>query len=541
MVLGQTLLNLWYWTLDQAIVQRVLAARSVEQARGGCLLAGYLKATPFFVMVVPGIMARRLYSSELHPDGRLQSNLALPVLMKRLLPHGVLGLMLAATLAACMSSLDSVFTAAGSLFCLDIYRPYFRPGATEREFVLIGRLLCVLLGIVTLLWIPVMSTLSDQIFVYLQSVSSYFAPPAVAVYYAGVLWRRANSQGAAAAFIVGYVLCLGRLVGEVVYKSLGGSTNPAASPGAIAARLLFGSQFLNACFAIFCCSMLALVVGSLRSPPPTQEQLRGLTIYRSQEHSDTSHTCECCKCWRSLFCCRRPLSSCKRKIGDDTEAGGAAEVATAAGTVAATVARFEVLERSGHSTASWASNLSLGGEASGAACWPTSRTAAIAMCGSPSSPEGSTSSSLRTSPRSSNSLCRQLSLNPDMGSSLWQRVREELGESGGVPVIAKLFDSLDVPSPKIDAPSPAVRPREELPPSWAIELDWRLRLLGLAAVQESIDSLVCPHGLQSEPSDGAGRAEGELFEEDSKRLHKINVFFTIGLVLLMGTLIAYWA
>ena len=588
-ILGQTLLNLWYWTLDQAIVQRVLAARSVEQARGGCLLAGYLKASPFFIMVVPGIIARRLFSAELHPNGFLQSNLALPVLMKRLLPHGVLGLMLAATLAACMSSLDSVFTAAGSLFCLDIYRPYFRPGATEREFVLIGRLLCVILGVVTLLWIPVMSLFSDQIFVYLQSVSSYFAPPAVAVYYAGVLWKRANSQGAAAAFIVGYVLCLGRLVGEVVYKSNGGANNPADSPGAIAARLLFGSQFLNACFAIFCCSMLALVIGSLNSPSPTAEQLRGLTVYRSDEQKSEAG----CECWRSCFGCSC-CCPCRQRGADDTEGGGTRGGATSpakghdgdgeAHGVAATAARFELLERSGHSAVSSASSSSLGfgGGYDDRGRSPTGphnrKRRAFRAAGARGSPSslGSSLSSVQQSPRSTYSyLCQQLSLNPNMDSSLWQRVRDELKGSadpattpnpftarGGAPSPGgtssgsfygpspetaarspRMFHTPKraAPSPLSRPQSPASRRREDPPPDWAIEMDRRLRLLGLAAVQESIDSLVTPHQTENALSDADGWANGGVIEEGSRWVHRMNVLFTIGLVALMGTLIGYWA
>ena len=85
---------------------------------------------PVFLMVLPGVVARSLFSDELAAAG---TNEALPILMKRLLPPGVLGLNLAATVAACMSSLDSVFTAAASLFCLDLYRGWLRPAASPHE------------------------------------------------------------------------------------------------------------------------------------------------------------------------------------------------------------------------------------------------------------------------------------------------------------------------------------------------------------------------------------------------------------------------
>ena len=79
---------------------------------------------------MPGLVARKLFPDELAAHG---SNEALPLLMKNLLPPGLLGLMLAATVAACMSSLDSVFTAAASLFCLDLYRGHLRPAASGKE------------------------------------------------------------------------------------------------------------------------------------------------------------------------------------------------------------------------------------------------------------------------------------------------------------------------------------------------------------------------------------------------------------------------
>ncbi len=157
--LGQNIGGLWYWCVDQAIVQRVLAARNLEHARGATVLAGFLKVTPVFLMVLPGIIARRLYSSEVRAD----TNAALPILMKHLLPPGMLGLMLAAVVASCMSSLDSVFTASASLFCLDVYRPYIRPRSSDAELVRVGRYLCAALSVVTLLWLPVISIISDQV------------------------------------------------------------------------------------------------------------------------------------------------------------------------------------------------------------------------------------------------------------------------------------------------------------------------------------------------------------------------------------------
>jgi len=134
MLLGQHVAGVWYWCLDQAIVQRVLSTRTVHHAKASCLLAGFLKITPMFLMAYPGIIARKLFDAELYPaNGIATPNQAFPLLLQHTLPPGLLGLNLAAAVAACMSSLDSVFTAAASLFCLDLYRGWLRPAASPHE------------------------------------------------------------------------------------------------------------------------------------------------------------------------------------------------------------------------------------------------------------------------------------------------------------------------------------------------------------------------------------------------------------------------
>ena len=116
----------------------------------------------------------------------------------RLLPSGVVGLLVAATLAAAMSSIDSVATAGASLFCLDIYRPFIKPDATEQQLVKVGRIVIGVMAILTVIWLPIITVLSDQVFVYIQSVQAYLSPPIFVAYFAGILWPRANEKGAMA-------------------------------------------------------------------------------------------------------------------------------------------------------------------------------------------------------------------------------------------------------------------------------------------------------------------------------------------------------
>jgi SSS family solute:Na+ symporter len=164
-VFGAPILGIWYWCTDQHIVQRVLAARNIQEARRGTIFAGYLKILPVFIFVLPGIVAAALYA-----DVRGgQADSAYPILVTRLLPIGFKGLVLAGMLAALMSSLASAFNSCSTLLTWDVYRKW-RPNATEARLVFVGRVTTVILVFAGLVWIPFMKYVSPQIYIYLQSV-----------------------------------------------------------------------------------------------------------------------------------------------------------------------------------------------------------------------------------------------------------------------------------------------------------------------------------------------------------------------------------
>src|SRR5437867_6169834 len=209
---GAPILGLWYWCTDQVIVQRALAAKDEGHAKGGTVLAGFLKILPVFMLVIPGLVARALYPAEMAAD----SNSAFPLLVVRLMPSGLVGLMVAAMLAALMSSLSAVFNSSSTIFTMDFYR-HVRPKAGERELVNVGRAATVIMVALGLLWIPFMRYISSQLWIYLQSVQAYIAPPIAAVFLLGVTWKRANGSGALAALLAGFVLGSARFVLELAY------------------------------------------------------------------------------------------------------------------------------------------------------------------------------------------------------------------------------------------------------------------------------------------------------------------------------------
>jgi len=264
-VFGAPILGIWYWCTDQHIVQRVLAAQNITQARTGTIFAGYLKILPVFIFVLPGVVAAALFADiHANPDS------AYPTLVTRLLPNGIKGLVLAGMLAALMSSLASAFNACSTLLTWDVYRK-MRPAASEQQLVRFGRISAAAMVFLGLLWIPFMKYISSQIYIYLQSVQAYIAPPIAACFLLGLFYRRLNGAGAMASLVTGLVLGVLRLVLELTSKASGG-----LEPGTLW-HWIATINFLHFAVLLFVICTVVLFVVSLMTPPPSPEKIEGLT------------------------------------------------------------------------------------------------------------------------------------------------------------------------------------------------------------------------------------------------------------------------
>ena len=262
---GAPILGVWYWCTDQFIVQRVLSARNVDEARRGAIFGGFLKVLPLFIFVVPGVIAYVLAQRGEIVLGA--SDQALPVLIGTLLPAGLKGLVVAGLLAALMSSLAAVFNSCSTLITWDVYKK-LRPDAHEKRLVLVGQLATLVMVGFGLLWIPMMKLISGQLYQYLQSVQAYISPPIAAVFLLGVFWKRVNSSGAIAALLVGFVLGMARLVLELNRDALGDGW----------LGWYAGINFLHFALFLFVVCSAVLVAVSLATPAPPEEQVAGLTL-----------------------------------------------------------------------------------------------------------------------------------------------------------------------------------------------------------------------------------------------------------------------
>lgn len=210
-IFGAPIIAFWYWCADQYIVQRVLSARSIDDARRGSLLAAFLKITPIFILVLPGLIAYALFPG-------LQGDEAYPVLIaSNILPVGVKGFVLAALLAAIMSSLASVFNSSASLITNDFYKPR-HPNASEEKLVLVGRLTTMIIVVTAILGVPLVKLISSQLYLYMQSIQANISPPITAVFIFGLFMKKVNAKGALWTLIIGESIGISKLTADFLVR-----------------------------------------------------------------------------------------------------------------------------------------------------------------------------------------------------------------------------------------------------------------------------------------------------------------------------------
>lgn len=262
---GVVILGIWYWCTDQVIVQRTLGAKNLTHSRGATHFAALLKLLPLFILVMPGLIARVLWPVEVsaNPD------MAFPLIVTQLMPAGLAGLMIAALLAALMGSMSSVFNSCSTLITMDIYRRV-NPGASERRLVTVGRLATVGVVVLSILWIPMIRLLSNQVYQYLQSVQAYIGAPITAVFLTGILWKRANGNAAIITLVVGAVLGASRFIVDIISKAWTIDFGPFS--------VLAKCAFLNYSIGLFIFCVALMIVISLNTPAPKRENIENLTF-----------------------------------------------------------------------------------------------------------------------------------------------------------------------------------------------------------------------------------------------------------------------
>jgi SSS family solute:Na+ symporter len=246
-LIGVPILGFYFWCTNQFIVQRVLGARSVADARRGALFAGLLKLPVLFLMVLPGVMA------SVFLPGLEQGDQVFPALIGTLLPAGLAGLVLAALIAALMSSIDSTLNSAATLVTLDFVKPLW-PKLTSRQTLWIGRAAIVAFMVLSALVAPAIGNF-EGLFHYLQTALAFLVPPVVVIFLFGLFWPRAGARAALATLLGGHAVSMACFV-----ATLSGWLDLHFT---LIAALIFAVS-----------SVIFLLTGRLTAPPSAQQVAR---------------------------------------------------------------------------------------------------------------------------------------------------------------------------------------------------------------------------------------------------------------------------
>lgn len=195
-LLGYPVLGIYYWCADQTIVQKVLGAKTLEDAQNGPLFAGFLKILPVFIMVFPGILAYVLFSDIIQDP-----NDTLPVLIAKVLPTGLTGLMAAALLAALMSTVAAALNSIGTMVSIDVVKR-MKPEMTDSALLRIGRVSSIIVMVMAISWSPVIGRF-ESIFDAIAVLLSMLSPPVASVFVMGLLWSKGNDKVALSTMIFG--------------------------------------------------------------------------------------------------------------------------------------------------------------------------------------------------------------------------------------------------------------------------------------------------------------------------------------------------
>ena len=206
---GMWVANLYYWGFNQYIIQRTLAAKSLNEAQKGIAFAAFLKLLIPLIVVIPGITAYvmnldangALTSASMDPsfinpvDQAIVNDNAAPWLIKSFVPAGLKGLVLAALAAAIVSSLASMLNSTSTIFTMDIYRPYINKNATDKQTVNVGRITAAVALIIAVSIAPLLTNLG-QAFQFIQEYTGVVSPGILAVFLTGLFWKKATNNGA---------------------------------------------------------------------------------------------------------------------------------------------------------------------------------------------------------------------------------------------------------------------------------------------------------------------------------------------------------
>ncbi|MGD6816460.1 solute:sodium symporter family transporter [Metabacillus sp. 84] len=184
MFTGMLLVNLFYWGTAQHIIQRALAAKSLKEGQKGLVITAFFKLLGPAFLILPGIIAFNIFGPDLKPME------AYPMLVNHVLPTPLVGFFAAILFGAILSSFNSALNSSVTLFTLNIYKPYFRPDATDAQLVKNSKITGIFLAVFAMCVAPLIMFVPQGFFQYLQIVNGFYNVPILTIIIVGYTTKR---------------------------------------------------------------------------------------------------------------------------------------------------------------------------------------------------------------------------------------------------------------------------------------------------------------------------------------------------------------
>ncbi len=259
-------IGLWYTVINQHMIQKVFAAKNIYHARMGMVLASFLKLLLPFIVVIPGLIyfAMKpdfLMGNDWSPMNQ-EANKTYILLIGQLVPVVVTGILMAALFGAIQSTVSSVLNSTSTIFTIDIYKEYINKKASDRKEIAIGRWSGTVILLISILLAIILALTKINIFVYIQTMYTFIAPPFSAIFLIGMLWKRVSGKDAFLAVILSFIFA-----GVLKYLELGAladSSTPFAN---------FIKPYANQGLMVWAFAMIVTSVSALITAPPAPEQV----------------------------------------------------------------------------------------------------------------------------------------------------------------------------------------------------------------------------------------------------------------------------
>lgn len=292
LVLGVPLLGFYFWANNQFMVQRVLSAKDLNHGRWGALFAGLLKLPVLFIMVIPGVLAILLFKDldvsflnySIPVEGGFATcanlsdcpNMTYPVLIYKLLPTGILGLVIAGLLAAMSSSISATLNSASTLITMD-FTQKLRPNMTSKQLVRAGQIATCVLVVLAAAWAPMIESF-QSLWTYLQQILGFISPPIVAAFVMGLFYKRSNAQGGFWSLVISYTLVIFWII--YCFATYGGISTDAT-----------GVHFLYIVPVLFVIALFLNFAISMATPAPAEEKVKDM-IWTSKIYTEETKELE---------------------------------------------------------------------------------------------------------------------------------------------------------------------------------------------------------------------------------------------------------